>query len=98
MYVIDLKDPLLLSSINYSLNHANIFNSSTQSSAPIVSNIYNFIYLEKLHFLHTALGGPSIDTLKKAINAGYLKKWPEFKKKYISKLTESDSNIFNYIN
>ena len=61
------------------------------------ANLQQFISLERLKFLHGALGSPSLSTLTRAIAAGYFKTWPNLNAMSIKKLHEPDQTILGHL-
>ena len=74
MYVTDLNNPLLTQTeINPTL---------TQTEINLLNaNLQQFTSIERLKFLHGALGFPPISTLRRAIAAGYLLSFPDLSEK-----------------
>ena len=62
MYVLDILRP----------NPPNLSNASLANKQHKLVNIHNFIDVDRIKFLHAAIGGPPLNTLKQAIRARYL--------------------------
>ena len=72
----------------------------TKLSDPLLlanANLQQFIAIERLKFLHGALGSPSLSTLCRALAAGYFKSWPDLTVSAINKLTEPDQTILGHL-
>ena len=57
------------------------------------ANIQQFTSIERLKFLHGALGFPPLSTLRRAISAGYLQSFPDLTTTNMSKLSTSDITV-----
>lgn len=83
MCVTDLTNPLL---------------SSSPPSIKLLNTTFdNFISIERLQFLHGALGYPIIYTLRRAVETGYFLLFPGFYSKNIAKLLTSDITTFGHV-
>jgi len=72
----------------------------TKLSDPLLlnnANLQQFTSIERLKFLHGALGSPSLSTLSRAINAGYFKSWPDLSSSAIKRLNKPDQTIFGHL-
>ena len=61
------------------------------------SNLQQFTSLERLRFLHGALGFHPLSTLRRAVNAGYLRSFPDLTTKNLSKLATPDITILGHL-
>ena len=61
------------------------------------SNLQQFTSLERLRFLHGALGFHPISTLRRAVAAGYLRSFPDLTEKNLSKLATPDITILGHL-
>ena len=57
------------------------------------SNLQQFTSIERLKFLHGALGFHPLSTLRRAIAAGYLRSFPDLTEKNVAKLPTPDATI-----
>ena len=81
MYVTDLNNPML-----------------QQTKIKLINaNLQQFTSLERLTFLHGALGFPPISTLRRAISVGYLLSFPDLTEKNISKFPTLDVTVLGYM-
>ena len=87
MYVLDILRP----------NPPNLSNASLANKQHKLVNIHNFIDVDRIKFLHAAIRGPPLNTLKQAIRAGYLHSWPGLTEKSVNKLQEPDYTILGHI-
>ena len=91
MCVTDLNDPLL--------TQTEINSALTQTKTNLVhANLEQFTSIERLKFLHSALGFPPISALRRAIAAGYLLSFPDLSEKTMSKVPTQDITVLGYIN
>ena len=90
MYVTDLNNPLL--------TQTEINSTLTQIKTNLVNaNLQQFASIERLKFLHGALGFPQISTLRQAIAAGYLLSFPDLSEKTMSKVSTQDITVLGYM-
>ena len=61
------------------------------------SNLQQFTSIERLRFLHGALGFHPISTIRRAVTAGYLRSFPDLTEKNLSKLATPDITILGHL-
>ena len=62
------------------------------------ANLQQFTFIERMKFLHGALGYIPLSTLRRAISAGYLNSLPDLMLHNVSKLSPSDITILGHLN
>lgn len=72
-------------------------NSSLAQRQSKVTNMHNFISLERFKFYHSSLGGTPLRTLKQVVHEGYLKSWAGLTSTSINKLTEPYFTYFGHL-
>ena len=63
----------------------------------IHANLQQFTSIERMKFLHGALGFQPLSTVRRAISAGYLNSFPDLTERNISKLSTPDTTIFGHL-
>ena len=98
MYVTDLNNPTLeLPRIKQTYNQIDQCTSLHEKIELVHANLQQFTSIERLVFLHGALGFPPISTLRRAIIAGYLLSFPDLTEKNVSKLPTQDTTVLGHM-
>ena len=72
-------------------------NNPLQTQTMLHANLQQFTSIERLKFLHGALGFLALSTLMRAIHAGYLNSLPDLTPHNVSKLGPSDITILGHL-
>ena len=68
-----------------------------QQISMVHANLQQFTSIERMKFLHGALGYIPISTLRRAMSAGYLNSFPDLTPNNVSKLSPSDITILGHL-